>query len=192
MIPLRNTGRRTRKTAGYDNKEDFIMADYQKLKEEASRLAYEYEGKYGGCSQCVLAAIKETVGGISDDVFKGATGLAGGIGLQGYACGALTGCCIALSCFVGREYANFDDPDRVRFNAFRVCEKLIHKYEEAYGSANCADVQKSIMGRSYKLSIPEDHAAFVAAGGHDDKCTSVCADAVRWTIEIMEEENMLP
>ena len=68
------------------------------LREKADTLAYKYEKKYGGCPQCVLAAVKETVGGISDDVFKAATGLAGGVAVVGAGtCGALSGGVMALS-----------------------------------------------------------------------------------------------
>ena len=167
------------------------MRDIENMKNEAARLAYEYEGKYGGCSQCVLAAIRETAGNIPDEVFKGATGLAGGIGLQGYACGALSGGAIALSCYMGRDIAHFDDPEKIRFQSFRLCEKLVRKFEAEYGSANCADIQTKLMGRSYRLSDPKEHDDYVAAGGHDDKCTSVCGNAARWVIEILEEEGLL-
>ena len=61
----------------------------ERLLKEAEQLAYRYERDYGGCSQCVVGAIKNTLGLISDDVFKAATGLAGGVGLTGNACGPL-------------------------------------------------------------------------------------------------------
>lgn len=167
------------------------MTESHDLKNRAWQLAYEFEAKYGGCAQCVLAALKETIGGIPEEVFKSATGLAGGIGLQGYACGALTGGVLALSSYLGREYSNFADPQRVRFQTARMCEKLIGKFTAEYGSPNCAAIQTKLMDRSYRLSVPEDLADFLAAGGHDDKCTGVCGNSARWVIEILEEEGLL-
>jgi len=53
--------------------------------EESAKKAYqkgkEYEKTYRGCSQCVIAALQDVLGVGSDDVFKAATGLAGGTGL---------------------------------------------------------------------------------------------------------------
>ena len=92
---------------GRANKEETIK--------EIEELAYKYEREYGGCSQAVVGAFKKVVGGIGDDVFKAATGLAGGIGLTGNTCGALSGGVLVLGHFVGREYDNFADPEGIRF-----------------------------------------------------------------------------
>ena len=81
--------------------------------ERVEKLATKYEREFGGCSQCVVGALKEVIGGISDDVFKSATGLAGGIGVTGSnACGALTGGVMVLSMYKGREFLNFADPKK--------------------------------------------------------------------------------
>jgi C_GCAxxG_C_C family probable redox protein len=165
--------------------------DLELLQAKASELAARYEREYGGCSQCVLAAIKETIGGISDDVFKAATGLAGGIGLTGNSCGALTGGVMALSCHLGRDYAHFSDPDGERFKSFRLADKLQSKFEEEFGTSECKGIQTKIMGRSFDLRIPDEKVAFLEAGGHDDKCPSVCAKAAACVIKILHEENLI-
>lgn len=154
-------------------------------------LACEYERKYGGCTQCVLGAFKTVFGSISDDVFKAGTGLAGGIGLTGNNCGAFTGGVIALSTYIGRDFENFSDPGRIRFESFRIARKLIQRFIEEYGSINCRDIQTKIMGRYFNLQDAGEHAEFVAAGGHDDKCPVVCGKAARWAAEILEEEKLI-
>lgn len=162
------------------------------LRKKADALAYKYEKEYGGCPQCVLAAVKETVGGISDDVFKAATGFAGGVAVVGTGtCGALSGGVMALSAHLGREYANFADPQRIRWETFRICKKLVNKFETEFGGGLCKDVQTRIMGRSYNLWDDQDYKDFNAAGGHDDKCTMVCGKAARWVIEILEEDKLI-
>lgn len=160
--------------------------------QQASRLAFEYERDYGGCAQCVLASIKDTVGGISNDVFRAATGLSGGIGLQGRACGALTGGVMAISSFFGRDYDNFADPDGKRFLTTAMCSKLVDRFRAEYGSPDCLDIQTRIMGQWYDLSVPGEKEAFLEAGGHEDKCTEVCAKSARWVVEILDEEGLLP
>jgi C_GCAxxG_C_C family probable redox protein len=161
------------------------------LRQKAYTLAEQYEREYGGCSQCVVGAVKDTVGGISDDVFKSATGLAGGVGLTGRTCGAITGGVMALSCFLGREYSSFPDKDRIRFKSFDLAAELINKFESEYGSTMCKDIQTKIMGRYYDLRDQNEHAQFLEAGGHDDKCPSVCGKAAACVIDILYEHNII-
>lgn len=161
----------------------------ERITEKVRTLAYKYEQDFGGCSQAVVAAFRNGVGGISDDVFKAATGLAGGIGLMGETCGALTGGVLILSSFLGREYDNFQDPEGMRFESFRMAKKLIGRFRAKYGSPKCEWIQTRIMGRYY--DIWTEREAFLEAGGHDDKCPAVCADAASWVAEILFEENLL-
>ena len=167
------------------------MATRDELIKKASQLAFEYERDFGGCAQCVLAAIKDSVGVVSDDVFQAATGLAGGVGLQGRACGALTGGVMALSSFFGRDYAHFNDLAGQRFITLRMCGQLAEKFKAEFGSPDCFDIQTKIMGQWYNLADPTAKAAFLDAGGHDDKCTMVCAKAAQWVLEILDDEGLL-
>ena len=48
------------------------------LMEKAFQLGFDYEKTYRGCSQCTIAAIQDTLDIREDNVFKAATGLAGG------------------------------------------------------------------------------------------------------------------
>jgi hypothetical protein len=68
------------------------------LAEKAYTLGKQYEKTYRGCGQCVIAALQDTLGIRNDDIFKSATGLAGGTGLVGDAgCGAYIGAILVLS-----------------------------------------------------------------------------------------------
>lgn len=168
------------------------MKDIASLKKEAYDLAYSFERNYGGCSQCVLAALRDSIGNVSDSVFKSATGLAAGISGGGYACGALTGGVMAISSFLGREVNNLPDPDGIRFKTFALSRKLVSKFETEYGKrgGDCAVVQTRIMGRSFDI-LNGERDALIAAGGHDDKCPAVCGKAAEWVIEILHEEGLL-
>jgi C_GCAxxG_C_C family probable redox protein len=166
-------------------------ADLKSLGDEAARLAWIYEQRHGGCAQVVLAAVKEILGKVSDDVFQAATGMAGGLGRTGHACGALNGGTMALSCFWGRPYNDFADPENRRAKTLAMSKRLVGRFESEYGSADCRGIQQKIMGRSYDISNPQDMEQFIKDGGHDDKCPSVCANSVRWLIEILNEEGLL-
>ena len=165
--------------------------DLEQLKAKASELACKYEQEYGGCSQAVLGALKDTIGGIRDEVFKAGTGLAGGIGLAGNCCGALTGGVMVLSCYHGRDYAQFSDPEGGRFKSFKIADKLLSKFEEEFGTCVCKEIQTKIMGRYYDLRITSERDAFLEAGGHSDKCPAVCAKATVFVIDILNEEKLI-
>ena len=165
--------------------------EIKNLTDEAMKTAWKYEQQYGGCAQVILATVKETLGHIGDDVFQSATGLAGGVGRSGHACGALTGGVMALSCFWGRHYNDFADPGKRRSRCLDMSKRLVEKFQKEYGSGDCHGIHRKIMGRAYDLSDPQEFEQFVKDGGHDDKCPSVCANAVQWIIEILNGEELI-
>jgi len=72
--------------------------------DEAYEKAMAYELDYGCCPQCVLLAIKNTVGMVDDQTIKASHGLSGGGGLMAQGtCGALAGGLMALSVKRGRD-----------------------------------------------------------------------------------------
>src|SRR5665647_2007318 len=86
------------------------------LIEKARKKAFDNERNFGGCSQCVVGALKDTLGVVSNDVFKAATGLGGGIGLTGRSCcGALTGGVMVIGTFLGRKYDLCDEKEFQEF-----------------------------------------------------------------------------
>ena len=169
------------------------VENLEAIKQMAYDLAAFYEKSYGCCSQCVVGAVKNVVAPqISDDVFLAATGLGAGIGSCGYACGALTGGIMVISCFVGRSMREFPNADKIRTDTFRIARRLVKKFEQEYGECggDCAAIQTKLMGRSFDL-FAGDRDAFIAAGGHDTVCPAVCGKAAVWTIEILADEGLI-
>ncbi|HCP07016.1 MAG: C_GCAxxG_C_C family protein [Synergistales bacterium 57_84] len=162
----------------------------EEILDRIESLGAEYERRFGGCSQCVVGAIMDVIGGVDESVFKAATGLAGGVGLSGATCGALTGAVMVIGSFRGREYGQFADPERIRFRTFELARRLVARFEEEYGSTLCSRIQEKLMGRSFKLYEEDDHQAFIRAGGHDDKCPAVAGKAARWAVEILVDEGL--
>jgi len=161
----------------------------EEVLKKAFDLGFEYEKVYMGCSQCVLAAIQDLFEKKNDEVFRAASGLAGGVGLCGDGCcGAYTGGVMALSQLYGRTRENFLDPDRTRKKGFDLAKKLHDKFIAEYGSVICRDIQQKIFGRSFYIRDADEYSKFEKAGGHEEKCPSVVGNGARWVAEILLEE----
>jgi C_GCAxxG_C_C family probable redox protein len=163
------------------------------LVKKAYTLGKEYEKTYRGCSQCVIAALQDTLEIRNDDVFKAATGLAGGTGLAGDSgCGAYVGAVLVLSSLLGRERYNFSDPEGIRFKTHQLSRKFREKFIQEYGSVVCRNIQNKILGRYYYLPDPQEYEKFHKAGAHDIHCPEVVGKAAKWMTEIILEENLIP
>jgi C_GCAxxG_C_C family probable redox protein len=168
--------------SGKRNREELLKAAYEK--------GFEYEKVYRGCSQCVLAAVQDLFGIRNDDVFRAASGLAGGVGLCGDGCcGAYSGGVMVLSQLYGRVRENFLDPDRTRQKSFDLAKKLHDRFIAEYGSIICRDIQQKVFGRPFYIRDADEFRKFEDAGAHADKCPSVVGNAARWVAEILEEER---
>ena len=165
----------------------------EELMEKAYNLGFEYERTYKGCSQCVIAAIQDTLDIRDDGVFKAATGLAGGGGLTGIGvCGGYAGGVMVLSQLLGRERSSFEDPERIRFRSFDLAKRLADQFIGEFGSIICRDIQIKKFGRPYYLRDPEEFNKFEQAGGHDDKCTDVVGRAAQMAVRIILDEGLVP
>ena len=158
--------------------------DKKQTIEKAYALGHKFEQKYGTCSQCTLAALQDTIGGIDDAVFKASHALAGGSAKTGQGtCGALAGGMLAISAWYGRERADLNTG--LSTEASSLAKILYDRFVAEFGSPICADVQEAIFGRSFNLWDPEEFRAFEEAGGHLDKCPDVVGKAAMWTAEIL-------
>jgi C_GCAxxG_C_C family probable redox protein len=158
--------------------------------EKAFEAGRKYEQTYGGCSQCVIAALQDVFGDRDDAIFKASSGLAAGGGaLTDGSCGAYSGAIMVLSSRLGRERDSFDDQDAM-LRSFEPVEKLHDRFIKEYGSVVCRDIQTRIFGRPYYLADPEEFEKFEAAGAHDDRCPGVVGNAARWAAEIIEEAGL--
>lgn len=159
----------------------------------AYELGFDYEQRFRGCSQCVVAAIQDTLGIQDDAVFRAATGLAGGGALTGLgACGGYVGAVMVLGQLRGRERSDFADPAGVRFQTFDLAKRLADRFVEEFGGTICRDVQTGVFGRCFDLRDPADFARFDAAGAHQDKCPDVVGRAARMAVEIILDEGLVP
>lgn len=165
------------------------MPDRKQIIKKAYDLGFEYEKSYGGCAQCVMAAIQDTTGIRNDFIFKAGSGLAGGGGLKlSGLCGGYSGSVMMMSAFFGRVRNKIDGDREDKYSSLKMAAALNEKYVEKYGSVICREVQVKIFGRSFDLWDPIEKKLFEKAGGHVDKCTTVVADAASWAAELILDE----
>lgn len=167
-----------------------MLENQEEIIEKVGMVAYEDERKFGVCSQSVLGAIKEVLGNIDDEVYRAGSGLGGGLGRMGDICGALTGAVMAVSAIAGREYSHRDN-DQAKEITMEMARDLHKLFKREYGSTNCRDIQAKIIGRSFNFWDKNDYEIFLEAGGHDDKCPSVCMNGARWAVEIMVKYEII-
>jgi len=60
--------------------------EIEKLKDEAYKNGFMFEKNFRGCGQSLVASVFDTLNINCDEVFKAATGFAGGIGVLGDGC----------------------------------------------------------------------------------------------------------
>jgi C_GCAxxG_C_C family probable redox protein len=169
----------------------------QKIKEnpgdiaqKAFDLGFEYEGKYGACSQCTILAVMDARGKRDPQTFKAAFGFAGGIGSLSETCGALSAGIMAISLEHGRALENLTtQTEEERRECMQMVRDLYARYVDHYGTTKCAEVHKQIFGRSFNQWDKEEFDEFLRLGGHVDKCTNVVGNVARWTVEILEENQ---
>ncbi|MEA3290722.1 MAG: C-GCAxxG-C-C family protein [Pseudomonadota bacterium] len=156
------------------------MPDKTEIAEKAAGLAKRYEFDYGCCPQCVLAAVQETVGGVSDETIKASHGLSGGGGLTGVGlCGSLVGGLIALGAKRGRDRNKFDKGKFI--GNFRHSEALIEQFREKFGGVTCQELQQQFTGRTYDMWQAKEYQAFSDARG--EQCAETAEFVTRQVVE---------
>jgi C_GCAxxG_C_C family probable redox protein len=158
--------------------------------QKAYELGYEYESKYGACSQCTMLAIMDAQGERNEDVFKAAFGFAGGIASLSKTCGALSAGVMAISLAHGRDLEHLTtQTEYEKRHCLQMIRDLHDRYLDEYGTIECAQVHKKIFGRSFDQWDPAEFQEFLRLGGHVDKCTAVVGNVASWTVEILTSET---
>jgi len=169
------------------------MEQKDKVLKKAYELGFDYEKQYGGCGQCVMAALQDTLDMPNPSLFKSLSGYAGGGATVGDgSCGAYVAGMLFLGTLRGRERDNFADPERIRFTAFATARRLHQKFIDEFGSIICREMQMKLFGRPYYLPDADEMKKFLAAGGHTTHCPDVCGKAALWAIEVAREEGLIP
>ena len=159
---------------------------------QAYRLGFEYEKKYHGCGQSVIAAVTETLGIFDEEVFNAATGLCGGVGLlNDGTCSAFTGGVMAIGLMYPRRRENFGGDRENKYANFELAQQLHEKCEAEFGSITCGQVHQILYGRPYDLSVKAERDAFEEKGGHGDMgCTMVVGKVAQFTVGLLAAKKI--
>jgi C_GCAxxG_C_C family probable redox protein len=164
---------------------DSFDEKYQPMIERAAELASLYEVEYFGCSQSTLAALIEAFGIGGRDILRAATAFSGGVVRRGNVCGALSGGLMMIGFLAGRDDLQMKEQAQ---RGMGYADKLCQRFEDAYGSVVCREIQKKKYGRSFDLRRDEDREALHAIMAKDpEACQGLTRDAARWTGEIVAE-----
>jgi len=144
-----------------------IDGDPQAIIQKAYDLGRKYEGTYGNCCQCTLAALQDALPFVPKDpnLFRAGCGLDGGstpVGVQN--CGSFTGSAMIMGYLTGR-WRNEDRFIGGTGLAHHLTHRLYARYKEHYGTVLCRDVSKGVGGN----------------------CPEAVGRAARWTAEILIE-----
>ncbi|NPV41532.1 MAG: hypothetical protein HPY72_09365 [Anaerolineae bacterium] len=163
---------------------------WRKKSWQAYQLGMEYEEKYHGCGQSVVAAVTEVLGVFNEEVFKTATGLSGGIGqVNDSTCSAFIGGVLSIGLIFYRERKNFDGDRESKYKNFELVQKYRTRFIEELGSNYCAKIHTAKYGRPYDLTDKAEQKKFDAAGAHarGGGCTDVTGKASMLAIEVLSE-----
>ena len=164
----------------------------EELAQKAYEAGYRYQLEKRCCSQTSLAGLFEVLEIQSPDIFKAATGLAGGSALFGDAgCGAYAGGLLIIGMLKGRARDNFVTEETNRFKCFDAGRELHKKFIKEYGTVICRDIETNVLGRPFFLSDKDDYAKADALGNHSTVSPEVVGKACRWAIEVIFEQNLL-
>jgi hypothetical protein len=169
----------------------------EQLAQRAYALGFSYEQTYRGCAQCTLAALQDALGLPDDQVFRAASALSSGGGLTcAGSCGGFAGGLLFIGSLLGRRREFFDNDQEFKYLSFDLGRKLHDRFIAEYGTVTCNCIHLNLFGRTYDMQDPVDKQQFNDDGAHTDKCTSVVANAARWTVEIiydvLAERGLLP
>ena len=153
---------------------------------KAYQLGYQYESKYGACSQCTMLAIMDALDKRDSKIFQASFGFAGGMGSLSKTCGALSAGIMAISMEHGRELANLTtQTEEDRRKCLQMVRDLHDRYMQEYGDIQCTHVHQEIFGRTFDQWDKNEFEEFLRMGGHVDKCTAVVGNVAQWTVEII-------
>lgn len=159
------------------------MQNKEELGKKAYSLGHSYYLDKGGCPQCVLLAVRDTIGYVTDDLIKASYTLSGGSGLLGKGtCGALNGGLLAIGSKFGRDLR-----EAINTNpkiSFELSKELIELHEKELGSFTCHGFQKKCHGRTFDMWKAEERK-LLKSEKFINNCAHITGKVAQWCVEMM-------
>lgn len=132
------------------------------------------------CAQTSFAVLQKSFDLEGGEILKALTPFPG-IALRGEACGAVTGCLMALGLVYGRD--DLDDW-RGYIASLPPARRFCRRFAEQHGSTACARILEEKLGRTFDLANPSEALEYAASGG-PEACAEIVASAVQIASELM-------
>jgi C_GCAxxG_C_C family probable redox protein len=124
---------------------------------DKSKQAAEYMKSGYNCAQSIVKAYAGEVGLEEEDVLRMAAPFGGGLGRNGYVCGALTGAAL----IIGKKYGNVDATDaRSKEKAYHVVSDLLDEFAKGQGSVMCRELTSTDMRNPEELKKAREAGIF--------------------------------
>ncbi len=149
---------------------------------EKSEQAAEYMRGGLNCAQSVVKAFAAELGPEENLAVKMAASFGGGMGRNGYVCGAVSGAAFIL----GARYG-FTDPAEpgAREKNYAKVTALIERFQKEHGTVLC----RELLGIDPKK--PEDWKRVREAGAFTGKCPLFVQSAAKITEELLSRNNRI-
>ena len=121
-----------------------------------------------------------------DNLFKAASGLAGGIGWMHDTCGALLGASLMLGLKYGRGREEIDNVEKLMSSGDKV-GKIYQWFEKEFGTTKCREIRTLFSGGIYYNLIIPGQAELAKEAGVLDPCPQLIAKTAAKTAEMLLE-----
>ncbi|HPN86750.1 MAG TPA: C-GCAxxG-C-C family protein [Smithella sp.] len=159
-----------------------MLREKEAILDRVQRRAEDYCYLMRNCAKSSATALLEEFGLGSLDIIRG-LGPFPGLAMSGGICGPVAGGLIALGLF-------FSPPDITKHDdagAYLYARVFINRFEAAFGSLYCPDIQKRLLGKYYDpMSSMENLKAFNTSGARK-QCVIAPGIGARIAAEIMLE-----
>jgi len=142
-------------------------------------LKYFNSGSTGGynCAETVIYGTTKYLGIKNKLIPRIATPFGGGLGRNGFICGALVAGTMVLGIVLGRDSMNEErDP------SYKAVNKLVQKFKRKYKSLDCND----ITNLDLKKIAPTDDAKVKI---HESICKPLVEKVCEWVLEVVESKK---
>ena len=137
------------------------------------------------CSRSVLIGLQKYFTFITDDIVRASASLCGGAGASSGSCDTFT--CSLLA--IGLKYnvpldVELADPDTFGIGQSKFME-FRDLYLKEFGTTLCPEIHKSVYGRSFYFTKPEDCEEYFKIEDHNVQCAAVVEKATRLCAEFL-------
>jgi C_GCAxxG_C_C family probable redox protein len=153
----------------------------EKIPRRARDEAHDLELRYFGCGPMTLLGAFRALGLEDEGALRASMAMVGGMAGNGETCGALVGALMVVGYVYGRRKLVRATPE-TEGPVLELGSRVIDRFRSEFGSINCRDIQRRLIGRAYNLRDTEEVEEL-----HSSRGVEVCAEVIGRAAEIATE-----